>query len=100
MCEVRYNYILHFEHLDEEEEQMLEELGLRESFPPVVLNREGRPREGGVSQTYLGMLQHEDWRRLRSLYSKDTSMFGYTQEVEELGMALELQWSKAGGSSS
>ena len=30
VCSVTYDYILHFENLDVEEEQMLQELGLRE----------------------------------------------------------------------
>ena len=98
VCAVPYTHILHFEQLDAEEDLMLEELGLRSAFPPVALNREEKAvGEVGVTEAYMGMLREEDWVRLLALYSRDVAMFGYQEQVEELGEALRLRWREQGG---
>jgi len=94
VCSVIYDYILHFEDLDVEEEQMLDQLGLRKAFPPVRLNAVKKVEGDGpsVTERYMQMLRPEEWRRLVSLYSRDATMFGYNNDIEQLGKSLREKW--------
>ena len=38
------------------------------------------------------MLRPEEWRRLVSLYSMDAAMFGYNNDIDQLGRALQEKW--------
>lgn len=94
VCSVTYDYILHFENLDVEEEEMLQELGLREAFPPLRLNavKKVEGEETSVTESYIQMLMPEDWKSLVSLYSRDAVMFGYDQQIEQLDKSLQEKW--------
>ena len=43
-------------------------------------------------QVTLQMLRPEEWRRLVSLYSMDAAMFGYNNDIDQLGRALQEKW--------
>ena len=38
------------------------------------------------------MLRPEEWRRLVMLYSRDAAMFGYDNDIDQLGRALQEKW--------
>ena len=49
----------------------------------------------GADFMNLQMLRPEEWRRLVSLYSTDSVMFGYNKDVNQLGKALEEKWKES-----
>ena len=89
--------------------------GKPQAFPPVRLNAVKKVKGDGPSVTErymqvnlililfysfwilldrcnLQMLRPEEWRRLVSLYTRDATMFGYNNDIEQLGKSLREKW--------
>ena len=78
VCAIPYNYILHFENIEQEQMFFVEELEASDLIKPRWENKydKGIPKEDIVNK-YFSLLDPEDVARLYELYKDDFLMFGY-----------------------
>jgi len=78
ICVVQYNYILHFENLEQEELLFVEELNTKAVITPRWDNRNDMGLvKKDIVNTYFSLLDEQDVVRLYQLYKDDFLMFGY-----------------------
>lgn len=85
LCSLSYNYILHFENIQQEEQLFAQQLGAEGTIRKRWENRndEGLRKEEVVAK-YFDLLDDDDIMALYNIYEDDFKMFGYQFEFRGL----------------
>ena len=74
VCQLSYKYILRYESLEDDWQQFLEDVGIKENLALAWVNRSG----GGDYSNYYKDLTNSDIIKLYKKFESDFLMFGYT----------------------
>ena len=80
MCNIPYNYVLHYETLDQEEENLIKLLHAENVLHQRWENVYNNQPSGGqkvIVEKYFSMLDKSDIDNLFEIYREDFLMFGY-----------------------
>eukprot|EP00092_Neocalanus_flemingeri_P016665 GFUD01018028.1.p1 GENE.GFUD01018028.1~~GFUD01018028.1.p1 ORF type:complete len:470 (+),score=128.33 GFUD01018028.1:311-1720(+) len=90
VCSFPYNYILHFENIQQEEKFFAQEMSASDLIHPRWENRndEGLAKEEILGK-YFNMLDDKDITALYKIYEDDFKMFGYKFEYKHLRLNLK-----------
>ena len=80
ICIIPYNYIIHFENLEEEEKMLVERLEAVEIIKPRRENVNTN-KSPDILSKYFSLLDQTDIDRLYSLYEADFELFNYKREL-------------------
>ena len=80
ICLIPYNYVLHFENLEEEEAMLVEKLEAEKMIKPRREN-ENTNKSPDILTKYFSQLDPTDIERLYRLYETDFEIFNYKREI-------------------
>jgi len=81
-CTARYNYILKFENIQEEQGQLANLIPMGSRIKPKWENRnDGGLNKTELTETYFEILSDEDVDALFDIYETDFQMFGYSFQI-------------------
>ena len=80
ICLIHYNYILHFENLQEEEKMLVERLRAEEIIKPRKENANTN-KSPDIFSKYFALLDQTDIDQLYRLYEADFEIFNYKREI-------------------
>ncbi|XP_023335026.1 carbohydrate sulfotransferase 8 [Eurytemora carolleeae] len=88
-CSFSYNYILHFENIDQEEIFFAEELGAKDKIQHRWENRndEGFKKEELVGK-YFSLLNDSEIEKLYQIYKDDFQLFGYQFQFRDIKLNM------------
>ena len=91
MCFLPYNYILHFENIEQEEKMLIHHLGaekiIKSRKENVDKDSEDMTREKLIFK-YLNILDDDEITSLYNIYKNDFKMFNYTFQFRSLRFNL------------
>ena len=82
ICLIPYNYVLHFENLEEEEKMLVDRLEAGQIIKPRRENVNNKSPD--IFAKYFSQLDQTDIDRLYSLYQTDFEIFNYKRELSTL----------------
>jgi len=82
-CYVHYDFIGHYETLNEDAQAVLQALGIadRVHFPNTDPNNRWKKKTAEVSAQILAEISAEEMHRVKDLYAYDFELFGYDPNV-------------------
>ena len=80
LCLIRYNYVIHFENIQEEEQMFVEMMKAETVIKPRRENV--NPNDSpDIYEKYFSLLDAADIEKLYDLYKTDFLMFNYKREI-------------------
>ena len=85
VCNFDFNYIIHFEHIEEEEKYFVEELNASDLITPKWENQNKlNISNGQLVVKYFELLTDKEIKQLYKIYENDFHLFDYQFEFREM----------------